>query len=129
MAAQDNHVKFAEGTHLEPDTLQVVYDGSQYHLPEAHIGMLRNHHTYNADLPVNHSLGPDVSVTIPTYNLYVRVLEVFPTVQDGDSFTTPVKMEIKTIKEGRIREKILLTSNTEKEKTMEVYLVLIVVVI
>lgn len=42
------HVKFAEGTNLEPDIVHVVNDGSQYHLPEAHIGMLRNHHTYHA---------------------------------------------------------------------------------
>lgn len=42
------HVRFAEGTHLDPDKLHITGDGSQYHLPEAHIGFLRNHHTYHA---------------------------------------------------------------------------------
>ena len=42
------HVKFAEGTNLEPDRVRVEADGNKYHLPEAHVGMLRNHHTYHS---------------------------------------------------------------------------------
>ncbi len=41
------HVKFSEGTHLESGAINVD-KGSAYHLPEAHIGMLKNHHTYHA---------------------------------------------------------------------------------
>lgn len=65
-------------------------------------------------------MGADVAVTTPNYNLYVRVIEVHSTVKEGDKYQTPVKLEIKTIKEGRIREKIIVTHNNEEQKQMEV---------
>ena len=43
-------VHFSEDTHLDPDIVHVEDQGSKYHLPEAHIGMLRNHHTYHAGI-------------------------------------------------------------------------------
>ena len=43
-------VHFSEDTHLDPDVVHVENQGSKYHLPEAHIGMLRNHHTYHAGI-------------------------------------------------------------------------------
>ncbi|XP_003384682.1 PREDICTED: uncharacterized protein LOC100635302 [Amphimedon queenslandica] len=117
----NSHVRFAEGTHLDPDKLHVTDDGSQYHLPEAHIGFLRNHHTYHADVPIKHGLGSDVTVTVPNYNLYVRINEVQPTTasEDGE-YVTPVQLEVKTIKEGRIREKVLVHSGTDDSKSMEI---------
>ena len=65
-------------------------------------------------------MGADVAVTTPNYNLYVRVIEVHSTVKEGDKYQTPVKLEIKTIKEGRIREKIIVTHNNGEQKQMEV---------
>ena len=60
----------------------------------------------------------DVAIDQPNYNQYIRIVEVFPTEeQDGSTFRTMVKLEIKTVKDGRIREKFLLTN---KDQTMEV---------
>lgn len=41
-------VRFAEGTQLEPEGVRVEPNNSRYQLPEAHLGILRNHHTYHA---------------------------------------------------------------------------------
>ena len=41
------HVSFSEGTVLDTGAVRVE-EGSAFHLPEAHIGMLKNHHTYHA---------------------------------------------------------------------------------
>ena len=63
-------------------------------------------------------------MTVPHYNLYVRIHEVKPTTAsqdgEGEGYVTPVKLEVKTIKEGRIREKVLVQSNTDETKSMEV---------
>ena len=63
-------------------------------------------------------------MTVPHYNLYVRIHEVKPTTAsqdgEGEGYITPVKLEVKTIKEGRIREKVLVQSNTDETKSMEV---------
>lgn len=67
-------------------------------------------------------MGTDVAVSTPNYNLYVRVIEVHSTIKEGDKYQTPVKLEVKTIKEGRIREKIIVTQNTGEQKQMEVRL-------
>lgn len=115
-----DHVTFAEGTHLDAERVHAVSDGTAYHLPEAHVGILRNHHTYHVDVLVSHDLGSDVVLDQPNYNQYVRYLEVGETVRVSESgrgqFTTNVKVEVKTVKEGRIREKIFVTSADEKDK-------------
>ena len=60
----------------------------------------------------------DVAIDQPNYNQYIRIIEVLPTEeQDESTFHTMVKLEIKTVKDGRIREKFLLTN---KDQTMEV---------
>ena len=60
----------------------------------------------------------DVAIDQPNYNQYIRIIEVLPTEeQDESTFRTMVKLEIKTVKDGRIREKFLLTN---KDQTMEV---------
>lgn len=116
------HVSFAEGTTLEPDHVHVV--SSTYHNPEAHIGMLRNHHTYQVDIPVTHQLGKNVTLDQPNYNLYVRCLGVGDTTEvvNGAStdYKTMVTIEVKTIKDGRIREKVFLVDVNNSEKKMEV---------
>lgn len=79
------------------------------------------YNSFRLDIPINHNLGTDVTVTTPNYNLYVRIHEVgTTTAKEGEegSFMTPVKLEVKTIKEGRIREKILVTNG--EDKVMEV---------
>ena len=118
------HVTFAADTHLEPDHVHVVSDGTAYHLPEAHIGILRNHHTYHVDIPVTHDLGEDIVLDQPNYNLYVRLLESGETqrVEQGGTgqYSSMVKVEVRTMKEGRIREKIFLSSATDADKKMEV---------
>lgn len=71
-----------------------------------------------SDVPITHKLGMDVTIDQPTYNQYIRILEVLPTEQQEEgTFHTMVKVEIKTVKDGRIREKFLLTN---KDQTMEV---------
>lgn len=70
------------------------------------------------DLPVKHTLGADVLAEVPNYNLYVRVAGMQPTTVEGDLYTTLVQLEVKTIKEGRIREKLFLKNS--KEENMEV---------
>ena len=69
---------------------------------------------------VSHDLGSDVSLDQPNYNQYVRYLDVGETVRVSESgrgqYTTNIKVEVKTVKEGRIREKIFLNSADEKDK-------------
>lgn len=49
-----SHVKFAVDTNLEPGHIRLEQKGD---ITEAHIGLLKNHHTYNAEIPITHSLG------------------------------------------------------------------------
>lgn len=102
----------------------MVSDGTAYHLPEAHVGILRNHHTYHVEIPVTHDLGADIVLDQPNYNLYVRLLEVGETSREKEKgpgqFNSVIKVEVRTMKEGRIREKIFLNSATDADKKMEV---------
>ena len=71
-----------------------------------------------SDVPITHKLGMDVTIDQPNYNQYIRIIEVLPTEQQDEStFGTMVKLEIKTVKDGRIREKFLLTN---QDQTVEV---------
>lgn len=56
----------------------------------------------------------------PDYNLYIRCIEVLGTIKEGDKFVTSTVVEVKTIREGRIREKLVVKSATETNKQMEV---------
>ena len=56
----------------------------------------------------------------PDYNLYIRCIEVRETRREGDKYITDIVVQVKTIKEGRIREKLILRSATEDSKKMEV---------
>lgn len=50
----NSHVQFAVDTNLDTGLIQLERRGG---LVEAHIGMLKNHHTYSAEIPITHSLG------------------------------------------------------------------------
>ena len=88
-------------------------------LPEAHVGLLRNHHTYSAEIPITHSLGMKVIGQHEQHNIYVTVADVSPTEEtqpaDG-SYSNIVTVHIKTIKEGSIQEKIELVSEEDPSK-------------
>ena len=74
---------------------------------------------------MTHKLGSNVQVSVPNYNLYVRILEFSPA--DEEEVDQPgvdkimVKVQIKTIKEGRIREKIIVSSLDDEKQQMEVH--------
>lgn len=93
-------------------------------VPEAHVGMLRNHHTYKVEIPVTHSLGSLVTAHHPQPNIYVRVVEVSDTqtikTEDNENFSNVVTCQVKTIKEGSIAEKIILTSEEDASKSKEI---------
>ena len=120
----EHRVKFAAGTQLEPDTVHVQENEDiPEFLPEAHFGILRNHHTYKVEIPVPHSLGMDVYAQHVQSNLYVRVTDVEPTKKldtprpNGDEFLTTVIVQVRTIKEGKFRENIELVSRENESKT------------
>lgn len=120
----DHRVKFAAGTQLEPDSVHVQENEDiPEFLPEAHLGILRHHHTYKADIPVPHSLGMDVYAQHVQSNLYVRVAELGPTKKldtpkpNGDEYLTTVVVEVQTIKEGKFRENIEVVSSQDESKT------------
>ena len=75
------------------------------------------------EFPIRHSLGKDILISEPNYNLYVRTIEYGTsepeTPADGGGegkFSVNVKVQVKTIKEGRIREKIILSPAGGDEK-------------
>ena len=75
------------------------------------MGILRNHHTYGIEFPVTHSLGPAVSACHAQNNIFVTVTEAPETVESSGSnspYVSTVKIQLKTIKEGGISEKIKL---------------------
>ena len=37
---------------------------------EAHIGLLKNHHTYSVEIPITHSLGESVCLSVSCYAEY-----------------------------------------------------------
>ena len=122
--AGEHRVKFAAGTHLEPDSVHVLENTDiPDFLPEAHLGILRNHHTYMAEIPVPHSLGMDVFAQHMQSNLYVRVNEVGPTkkldtpMPNGDEYLTVVTVHVRTIKEGKFRENIEVVSREDESRT------------
>lgn len=117
-------VRFTSDTHLEPEPVNVVINDRG--IPEAHVGMIRNHHTYKVEIPVTHSLGPLITAHHPQPNIYVRVMEVSNTqtlktpCENGDRFSNVVTCKVKTIKEGSIAENIILTSEEDPSKTKEI---------
>lgn len=109
----DHHVKFASGTHLDPEPIRVVDSEDPSLLPEAHVGILRNHHTYSADIPIPHSLGLQVSARHGQSNIHFTVMEVPKTVElesrpeeDGYKFISTVKVRAKAFMEGNLSERI-----------------------
>ena len=115
------YVRFTSDTNLEPDIVSVVVNEGG--IPEAHVGMLRNHHTYKVEIPVIHSLGSLITAHHPQPNIYVRVVEVSATQaiqslsEDDKKFSNIVTCQVKTIKEGSIAETIILTSEEDASKS------------
>lgn len=107
---EECHVRFASGTQLDPEPIRVVKVEDPALPPEAHVGILRNHHTYSVDVPVPHSLGPDVSARHAHANISFTVLAPPTTVEangeDGFKYVSLVKLQAKTVKEGSVAEKI-----------------------
>lgn len=121
----EHRVKFATGTVLDPEHVHVEEAKGDQQLPEAHIGLLRNHHTYSAEIPIKHSLGTKIIAQNPQFNIYVRVSDISPTeelqpTEDGPRYSNVVTVHVKTIKEGSIHEKIELVSEDDPGKTKEV---------
>ena len=56
----NSHVQFAVDTNLDTGLIQL--ERREGGIVEAHIGMIKNHHTYSAEIPVTHSLGKIVTV-------------------------------------------------------------------
>ena len=128
-------VRFAENTVLEPVPihLEALSDGTS----EAHIGLLRIHHSYTADIPISHGLGPEVIAQHPQHNVCVKVLEVSETepllvmtdkadsssgaTGTGNTHRNIVKVEVTTNKEGSLGEMIDLMSSQDNSKAMKVF--------
>ena len=110
----DHHVRFASGTHLEPEPIHLLKSEDPSIPPEAHVGILRNHHTYSIDIPIPHSMGTEVSARHMETNIHFTVVAVPETVaakaerEDGCKYVSTVKLQAKTIKDGNVEEKIEL---------------------
>ena len=75
------------------------------------MGILRNHHTYSVDIPIPHSLGPEVSARHTETNLHFTVMAAPETVAaevNGCKYVSTLKVQVKTIKEGSIAERAQL---------------------
>lgn len=117
--ADKAHIKFASDVHLEPEHVHVEVTNGNTN--ESHIGLLVVHHTYEAEIPIKHDLGPDVIAVHPQHNFCVTCLECSPTKSGTDGlFLTTVKVKVKTIKEGAISEKIELISEKDDQKWVKV---------
>ena len=110
------HVRFASNTQLDPEPIHVSLNTDA--ILEAHIGMLRNHHTYRVEIPRTHTLGSQITAHHPQPNIYVRVLDVSETQTGADGqFTNVVTCQVRTIKDGNISETIILTSEEDEAKS------------
>ena len=122
----DHHVKFATGTQLDPEPIRFLKPSDPSQPPEAHVGLLRNHHTYAADVPIPHNLGPEVDACHGQANIHFTVVAPPETVEAGDQveskYISTVKVRVKTIKEGDIAEKIELRTSGDGKGTMTVLL-------
>ncbi len=122
----DHHVRFASGTHLVPEPIHLLQSDDPSLPPEAHVGILRNHHTYSVDIPIPHSMGPEVSARHAPTNINFMVVAAPETVaakvesEDGCKFVSMLKLQAKTIKEGSIAEKVELS--VEGGSSMELLL-------
>lgn len=102
-------MRFTTDTHLDPEPIHLLKSDTPGIPPEAHLGILRNHHTYSADVPIPHSLGKNVSASHGPHNIHIAIMDVPETTKQGDSnpkYISLVKVQAKTIKEGSISEKI-----------------------
>ena len=114
-----HHIKFASDVNLEPGHIHVEVTAGN--TSESHIGLLVVHHTYEADIPIKHDVGPDVVAVHPQHNFYVTCVEASPTERTEDGlFLTTVKVRVKTIKEGSISEKIDIVSETDDSKWVKI---------
>ncbi len=101
-------------------------DCSDVVVPEAHVGLLRNHHTYSAEIPIEHCLGTSVVAEHPQHNIYVSVLDVSPTEElaepsvSGERYRNVVTVQIQTIKDGQIGEMIQIASESDPSQRKEV---------
>ncbi len=116
---QAHIVRFASNTQLEPDPLHIVTNENG--VLEAHVGMLRNHHTYRIEIPRTHTFGPQITAHHPQPNIYVRVSDVSPTQTEADGrFSNVITCHVKTIKEGNIAETITINSEGDASKCEEI---------
>ncbi len=120
-------MKFAAGTVLEPEHVKVEeIDEVSAVVGEAHVGLLRNHHTYRAEIPIEHSLGTNVIAEHPQHNIYVTVLDVSETEElkepnsSGERYSSVVAVKVHTIKDGKIAEKIQIVSEGDRTQRKEV---------
>ena len=107
--AAGHRVRFATDTHLDPDPIHLLRSDDPTIPPEAHVGLLSNHHTYSVDIPVPHSLGPVVSARHAKTNTHFTVTEPPETIerQDGEcKYVSTIKLQAKTTQEGSIAEKM-----------------------
>lgn len=118
-AHQPHVVRFASSTLLEPEPLHVAINDQG--ILEAHIGMLRSHHTYRIEIPRTHTLGPQITASHPQANIYVQVTDVSDTKNEPDgNFTNVITCQVKTIKDGSIAENIIISAENDDTKREEV---------
>lgn len=88
------------------------------------MGLLRNHHTYSAEIPIPHSLGPAVDARHGQANIHFTIMGPPETqqVQDADKYVSTVKVKVKTIKEGDIAERIELYASEDGKDSIKVLL-------
>lgn len=115
-------VRFREDVHLEPDKVHVEEEGANpAHLPEAHLGLLLVHHSYEVTFPVYHDLGLHVLLNHQQHNVYVKTKSVNAGEESKDKkrkFKHVVCIEVKTLKAGHIEEKIEVSSEDGTKKLL-----------
>lgn len=91
--------------------------------PEAYLGIIRNHHTYSAEIPIPHSLGETVSASHAPHNVHITIMDKIQTAKQGESdpkYISTVMAKVKTMKEGNISENIEIFTDEGERRAIEV---------
>ena len=106
----DTRVKFTSDTHLDSDPIHLVREDPNLP-PVAYVGLLKHQHTYSIDIPVPHSMGPEISArhveTNACFTVSVSEVPVTVVAKEGE-FMSTVEVQAKPLTEGDVREVISL---------------------
>lgn len=129
-------VRFRQDVNLEPDKVHLEQEGpNPAHLPEIHAGLLLVHHQYEVAVSVDHNLGENVVLSHPQHNIAVKALTVSRlatkegTQPKGKAYKHEVKLSVNTLKDGHIEEQVVLTSEEDETKTMQILVTATVIAI